>query len=208
MLYLFKTVRVGRKNLTDKRRKEIIKSFYKVAKKIGLENASIAKVADEMGISNGLVMHYFKTRDDLLIGLNEYILERHLNIVSSKEFGEINSEERLISFIESLFSRKWNRYFDDGVFYSCYALVYRKSDFKISFKRYLESLHEVLRSKLYEARENNVIANTDIEEATEIIFALIDGGYYYLGLFKEEETAYKKQVQLYVSYAMQLLKTG
>ncbi|WP_335966506.1 TetR family transcriptional regulator [Galbibacter sp. PAP.153] len=199
---------MGRKNLTDKRRKEIIKSFYKVAKKIGLENASIAKVADEMGISNGLVMHYFKTRDDLLIGLNEYILERHLNIVSSKEFGEINSEERLISFIESLFSRKWNRYFDDGVFYSCYALVYRKSDFKISFKRYLESLHEVLRSKLYEARENNVIANTDIEEATEIIFALIDGGYYYLGLFKEEETAYKKQVQLYVSYAMQLLKTG
>ncbi|MDG3584107.1 TetR family transcriptional regulator [Galbibacter pacificus] len=199
---------MGRKNLTDKRRKEIIKSFYKVAKKIGLENASIAKVADEMGISNGLVMHYFKTRDDLLIGLNEYILERHLNIVSSKEFGEINSEERLISFIESLFSRKWNRYFDDGVFYSCYALVYRKSDFKISFKRYLESLHEVLRSKLYEARENNVIANTDIEEATEIIFALIDGGYYYLGLFKEEETAYKKQVQLYVSYAMQLLKAG
>ncbi|MEL4308286.1 TetR family transcriptional regulator [Joostella sp. CR20] len=196
---------MGRKSMTDQRRKEIIKSFYNVAKKIGLENASIAKVGDEMGISNGLIMHYFKTKDDLLIGLNEYILERHLNIVSSKEGGSITSEADLRNFITSLFSRKWNRYFDDGVFYSCYALVYRKPEFNSSFKQYLESLHEVLKAKLVEAHQNGVIKNNNIDEVTEVIFALIDGGYYYLGLFNENEESYKKQVNIYVTYAVNLL---
>ena len=64
-LYLLKFMNVGRKNIAEQRRKEILKAFYKVAKKIGLENTSIAKVADEMTISNGLVMHYFKTRDEI-----------------------------------------------------------------------------------------------------------------------------------------------
>jgi hypothetical protein len=36
---------MGRKSLKPLRQKAIIKAFYKVAKKEGLENASIAKVA-------------------------------------------------------------------------------------------------------------------------------------------------------------------
>ncbi|MEH6682600.1 MAG: TetR family transcriptional regulator [Sediminicola sp.] len=197
---------MGRKNLSEIRREEIIKSFYRVAKKIGLENTSIAKVAEEMGISNGLVMHYFKTRDELLIGLNEYLLERHLSIVSSREYGVMDSTDNLEKFLESLFSRKWNRYFDDGVFYSCYALVYRKPEFKDSFKKYLDSLHQVLNEKLHEAYNNGLIANDRLDEATEIIFALIDGGYYYLGLFEGKGTQYSQQVNLYVGYAMKLLR--
>src|SRR5690606_1151853 len=139
-LYLLKFMDVGRKNIAERRRKEILKAFYKVAKKIGLENTSIAKVADEMTISNGLVMHYFKTRDEILIGLNQYILEQHLNIVRSQV--DITTKEELINFIESLFSRKWNRYFDDGVFYSCYVLVYRKIEFGDCFNNYLYVLND------------------------------------------------------------------
>ncbi|MGS2763981.1 TetR family transcriptional regulator [Sinomicrobium sp. M5D2P9] len=197
---------MGRKSLTDVRQKEIIKSFYKVAKKIGLENASIAKVADEMGISNGLVMHYFKTRDELLIGLNEYILERHLHIITSRENGSIDSWARLQGLVENLFSRKWNRYFDDGVFYSCYALIYRKKDFNESFRKYLEELHAVLYEKLLEARSNGVIDNENLEELTEIIFALVDGAYYYLGMFTAKSDAYEKQVEVYVKHAMSLFR--
>ncbi|MBC9796612.1 TetR family transcriptional regulator [Sinomicrobium weinanense] len=199
---------MGRKSLTDVRQKEIIRSFYRVARKIGLENTSIAKVADEMGISNGLVMHYFKTRDDLLIGLNEYILERHLNIITSRENGVIDSWESLENLIKNLFSRKWNRYFDDGVFYSCYALIYRKKDFNESFRNYLESLHRVLYDKLKEARAGGVICNENLEELTEIIFALIDGAYYYLGMFTDREQAYEKQVNLYIKHTLSLFITA
>ncbi|MAZ28929.1 MAG: TetR family transcriptional regulator [Cytophagaceae bacterium] len=196
---------MGRKSIATQRRKEVINAFYDTAREIGLENTSIAKVANKMNISQGLVMHYFKTKDELLIGLNKFILEQHLKIINAPEYPEMDTRKSLEEFITSLFSRKWNQYFDDGVFYSCYALIYRIPEFKQEFKSYLEELHLVLNEKLAKARELNVIKNDNIDELTEIIFALIDGAYYYLGLFDENNPAYRRQENLYINYAIKLL---
>jgi AcrR family transcriptional regulator len=196
---------MGRKNLNAIRKKEIIVSFYKVAKKIGLENASLAKIADETNISKSLIIHYFQSRESLLIGLNEFMLEQHLFIVSDKNL-KIDSKENLEKLIHSLFSRSWNSYFDDGVFYSCYALIYRMKEFNESFKKYLEELHIILEKQLMEAKENNLIKNDNIKEVTEIMYALIDGAYYYLGLFEENDKKYKNKLALYQKYAFELLQ--
>ncbi len=196
---------MGRKNLGKLRRKEIIISFYEVACRVGLENTSIAKVAAQMQISKGLVLHYFTNRNELLLGLVEYILEQHLRVMASDDIGPIDSKEKLSNFIGHLFSRKWNNYFDDGVFYSCYALIYRMPSFKRSFKSYLEALHKVLLAKLEEAFGNEVIQNRNLIEVTEVIFALIDGAYYYLGMFEESESLYNEKVAIYTKYSLNLL---
>ena len=197
---------MGRKNLKLTRRLEIIEAFYEVSKKIGLENTSIAKVAEEMGISNGLVMHYFNTREELLIGLNEYILQQHLNVLFNGKIGEIKDRQGLENLIENLFSRKWNQYFDDGVFYSCYALIYRNEAFNNSFKSYLLELHAVLQKELQQAYKNGVIHNTNIDELTEIIFALVDGAYYFMGMFDRNDKSHHKQQQIYISHCLSLFK--
>ncbi|MDC6365657.1 MULTISPECIES: TetR family transcriptional regulator [Flavobacteriaceae] len=197
---------MGRKSLGPTRRLEIVKAFYEVAKEIGLENASIAKVANAMGISNGLVMHYFNTKDELLIGLNEYILQQHINVFIEGNQGTIKTRQDLENLVHNLFSRKWNQYFDDGVFYSCYAMIYRNMNFNNSFKQYLLKLHEILREELKQAYDNGIICNTNIDELTEIIFALIDGSYYYMGMFDQNDKAHKKQQDLYISHCLSLLK--
>ena len=79
---------MGRKSLKEERQKEIVIAFYKVAKKEGIENTSIAKVADMMGVNPSLVMHYFKTKDDLLQALVDFNLEKYLSIYS------VNGESR------------------------------------------------------------------------------------------------------------------
>ena len=196
---------MGRKNISEQRRKEIIIAFYEVSRQLGLENASIAKLAQHMDISKGLVLHYFENREELLIGLNEYILEQHLNVMISEDIGVMNTKEHLVLFIENLFTRAWNSYFDDGVFYSCYALIYRVPEFKNSFKSYLLELHQVLYQRLLEAKSYGVINNTNLKEVTEVIFALIDGAYYYLGMFEESEARYKKQVAIYTKYSLEFL---
>ena len=196
---------MGRKNLGIQRRKEIIISFYEVCRDIGLENASIAKLAQHMDISKGLVLHYFKNRDELLIGLNEYILEQHLLVLTSEEKSVLNSKEEVEAFIKNLFTRAWNDYFDDGVFYSCYALIYRIPEFRESFKSYLQQLHQVLYEKLRTAQDNGVITNNNLKEVTEVIFALIDGAYYYLGMFDESGSSYHQKVNLYVNHSLGLL---
>ena len=56
---------MGRKSLKKERQSEIIEAFYKVAQKEGLENVSLAKVATEMDVNTSLVLHYFKSKDEL-----------------------------------------------------------------------------------------------------------------------------------------------
>ncbi|WP_419212059.1 TetR family transcriptional regulator [Maribacter sp. X9] len=197
---------MGRKSLAPIRRLEIIEAFYEVAKEIGLENASIAKVANAMGISNGLVMHYFNTKDELLFGLKDYILTQHLNVLTKGNKEAIETRKDLEDLIKNLFSRKWNQYFDDGVFYSCYALIYRSKEFNTSFKQYLLKLHDVLKEELRQAYDNGVIQNTNINELTEVIFALIDGSYYYMGMFDLSDSTHQKQQELYISHCLSLFK--
>lgn len=194
---------MGRKSLKDTRQKEIVKAFYAVAKKEGLEKTSIAKVAKHLKINPSLVIHYFKSKFELEVALVEFILEKYLNIYKSN--GEITTRDQLLELIDKLFSRKWNRLFDDGVFYSIYALVYRNKKFKAKFKELHDKLRIILNLALVEAKKNGIIDINDTNRYTEIIFALLEGAYYYLGLVEDKEE-YKRKADYYKEEVIRILK--
>ena len=196
---------MGRKSLKEIRQKEIIQAFYHVAKSQGLENTSIAKVAKYLEINPSLILHYFKTKDELLSGLIELNLEKYYHIYQSSHKG-INTLEDLIRLINDLFSRKWNELYDDGVFYSCYALIYRDEKIKESYKRLHDQLRTWLLEALQEAVDKEIIdyPNTSIEDTAQIIFALIEGAYYYLGMVYEPQENTKK-MEVYRKQALNIL---
>jgi len=194
---LLKKERMGRKSIKEIRRKEIVTAFYQVAKKEGLENASIAKVAKKMEINPSLVMHYFNTKEDLIYELINFILESYGNIYKPKK-SITDPKERLILIIDNLFSRKWNTLFDDGVFFSCFALVFRSKKIKAHYKALHDSLRGMLADALKEAKEHGAINIPDVAAASDMIFILVEGAYYYLSLSddnNEDKLAiYKKEV--------------
>ncbi len=197
---------MGRKPLTDIRQEEIIRAFYNTAKKYGLENASVGKVADEMQISKGLVLHYFKSKEELVLALNTFILDRYLEFLTNSSKYEMTSKENIEAYIDLLFSRDWGDYIDDGVFYSFYALIYQNERVKENFKSHHEELIKVLRLKLSEAVLGGVLKNQNIEELTRVIFAIVDGAYYALGVYVNDEIEYNKRVKPFSSHAKSLLK--
>lgn len=195
---------MGRKSLKEVRQKEIIKGFYAVAKKEGLENTSIAKVAESMQINPSLIIHYFKSKEGLVLGLIDYNLESYEGMYNI-EGGKINSKEKLKELIDNLFSKKWNRLFDDGVYYSCYALTYRNQQIKEKYKSLHDSLRTMLKKGLDEAEKNGIIRNNNHVEISETIFAVLEGAYYYLGMSSSSEE-YDKKMELYKSYVLDLLR--
>jgi AcrR family transcriptional regulator len=194
---------MGRTSLKEVRQKEILQAFYTVAKKIGLENASIAKVAEHLDINPSLVVHYFKTRDALLEELVHYTLEQYSNIykTNGEQYSDVHELEQLI---DNLFSRKWDKLFDDGVFYSCYALTYRNRKLRIVFRELHDSLRLYLVQALKKAKKNKVIAIKNEQETAEIIFALMEGGYYYLGM-TDSAGEYAKRMNLLKKQACAIL---
>ena len=51
----------------DHRRKQIAMLTLEVMRAVGIENASIRGIAQRGGISMGVLTHYFKTKDDLVV---------------------------------------------------------------------------------------------------------------------------------------------
>jgi AcrR family transcriptional regulator len=195
---------MGRKSLKTVRQKEIIAAFYRVARKEGLENASLAKVAKEMGVNTSLVLHYFDSKEDLIFGLINYILDRYKSMYTT-ESNKDKSGSRLIMIINNLFSRKWNMLFDDGVFYSCFALVFRDNKVKEAYRELHEYLRSMLTEAIKEAHSNGKVSVNNPEKTANLIFILVEGAYYYLSLYDTNDNYYKK-LNEYREAAFDILK--
>lgn len=195
---------MGRKSLKPVRQKGIIKAFYKVARKEGLEHASIAKVAAVLEVNPSLVIHYFSTKQDLMQGLIEYILERY-RLLYNPENGTTDPKEKLKKIIRNLFSRKWNRLFDDGVFYSAYALVFREKRVKQLYKKLHDDLRTLLRDALQEAKDHKAVAVEDVEKTADLVFIFVEGAYYYLSMVTDKNE-YESRIANYEETVLGMLK--
>lgn len=195
---------MGRKSLKPVRQKAIIKAFYKVARREGLENASIAKVASVLDVNPSLVIHYFETKQDLIHGLIEYILERY-RLIYNPENGTLNPKERLEKIIRNLFSRKWDKLFDDGVFYSSFSLIFRDKTLKAHYKNLHDHLREMLTDTLREAKDNDLVDVDEVEKTADLIFIFIEGAYYYLSMVSDKDE-YERRIELYQQTVLSMLR--
>lgn len=186
---------MGRKSIKDTRKPEIIKAFYKVAKKIGYANTSIAKVAKVMNINPSLIIHYFSTKEDLKEALIDYLLERYLLIFKidhEKEYGLDEFHE----IIDRLFSKKWNKLFDDGLFYDFYAESFRNKKIKRKYITILDSLRSTLTIVLTKLNNQKLLQLPDPAHTADLIFNFLDGAYFYLSLV-EDKTMIEKRLSQY-----------
>ncbi|QIL41699.1 TetR/AcrR family transcriptional regulator [Pedobacter sp. HDW13] len=194
---------MGRKSLKETRQLEIIKVFYQVAKKEGYENSSIAKIAKVMDINPSLIIHYFKTKEDLSYALIDYILERYLLIYTIKDKGEPKLED-LQKTVEMLFSKKWNLLFDDGLFYTFYALAFREKKIKAKYKLILDSLRKGLADMIEVCNAKGLTSIKNPQTTADLIFVLVDGAYFYLSL-ESDKKAYTERLGYYKHKAYQIL---
>jgi AcrR family transcriptional regulator len=192
---------MGRKSLKEPRQKEIIRAFYKVAKKEGLENASIAKTAEVVGINPSLVMHYFKTKEHLIYGLIEYILDKYLLIYKLPPEYAAHPKKALLAVIDNIFSSKWNTLFDDSVSYSCYSLAFRDRIIKEKYKNLLDALRERLQQLIQDGNDMGILEVEDPALTADIIFVLVDGAYYYLSLVTDRQE-YQHKLMRYKRQAL------
>lgn len=198
------TVSMGRKSLKDIRQKEIIKIFYKIAKKEGLENASLVKTAAAMGINPSLIMHYFQTKEFLIYSLVEYILDKYLLIYRVDNKDDNDPKSTLLKVMDNIFSRRWNTLFDDGVSYSCFSLTFRNKGIRKKYKMMLDSLRRTLEEQITVCNQAGVLSVKDPAYTADLIFVLVDGAYYYLSLVDDKEE-YREKLAIYQQQAMKLL---
>ena len=185
------------------RKREIIGGFYELSKVNGIENTSIAKIGKHLGMPPSLIMHYFPTRDILISHLISFILKRLLKIYTPiiQELRVQNYTDP-VTFVDRLFSRDWNLLIDDGVFYSCFSLIFRNETIKREFRNLHLKLRENLKGIL---DQDEKLKQKDTALLAEQIFVVVEGAYYYLSMIEDEEQ-YEEKVKIFKDQVYQLLQ--
>ncbi len=195
---------MGRKSIKEIRQLEIIKVYYKVAKKEGLENTSIAKIAKVMDINPSLIIHYFQSKEELTYALIDYTLDKYLQIYRVDRDNQSGLRTVLVKVVEDLFSKKWNKLFDDGLFYSCYALAYRDKEVKAMYQKLTDTLRDNLTRLLRRCQDERLIELSDARLTADLIFALVDGAYFYLSMSADQQS-FGDRIAAYKTEAYRLL---
>lgn len=195
---------MGRRSLKEARQKEIIEVFYTIAKQEGLENASLAKTAELAGMNPSLIIHYFKSREQLVYGLIQFILDRYLEIFNVPASANNTPKTILQKIIDNVFSKKWNVLFDDSVSYSCYALALRDETIAARYRRLLDTLRKNMEQYIRACKKEGLLQVANPAITADLIFVLVDGAYYYLSLVKDEKE-YEAGLKRYKKQAMALL---
>jgi TetR/AcrR family transcriptional repressor of bet genes len=79
---------MGRRNLRDERRAQLVAAFARVLASEGFAGATVATVAEEAGLAPGLVHHYFTGKHELLAVLVRDLTERFRRRTRALEGGD------------------------------------------------------------------------------------------------------------------------
>jgi AcrR family transcriptional regulator len=95
------TTQVGEETLTA-RAYALVRSAYKVITRQGSHRLSLQDVADEAGVSKGMVLYYFKSKEHLLLVTMRWALEQTEARIRRRIAG-VGSDEVLSALVDAVF---------------------------------------------------------------------------------------------------------
>ena len=126
---------MGRKSKVDVRRKEILQTCYELIESDGLEGITLKKIGRKMGVAPSLIMHYFTNKEELIMAVVDYMLEKmdSVYIPRLSRFG--TARERLEFFLDETINLYIAQSVSDQVWYPCFALSLHDEKIRECFRR-------------------------------------------------------------------------
>jgi len=198
---------MGRKSKADERKHEILVHFYQVVKEEGFEHASVAKIAEKMGVNPSLLIHYFKTKEEMVVDLVDFLLERYEEVYEEK-FNQITDpKERFNLSIQFILGEDWMQVSDHHtVFYACYYLASRHDRIRDRFKQMYGHYRERLEREASQWIAHGLVTMKNPTQIAEYLILLNEGLTYYEGVFQSAE-AFKNRSKWLKEWAIKTLTT-
>jgi TetR/AcrR family transcriptional repressor of bet genes len=181
---------LARLSIEQLRRQELAAAAYEILQEEGIAGTTLAKVAERAGMSKGIVLHYFKGKDELL-----EVVMRHANSLLRDEVVLLMAQaksprERVEAIIAGNFSPKFFKPEICNAWLSLCAEVPRNAN----FARIQRAIHARMRSNLMSALRH-LLPEARAEAAIIGITAMIDGLWLRFGLSQQSLTLGEAKIQ-------------
>jgi TetR/AcrR family transcriptional regulator, fatty acid metabolism regulator protein len=160
--------------VTDKQER-IIRAAYDVMAEHGVDRVSLQDVADEAGVSKGLILYHFETKANLVLKTMRWVLTRVEQRIRDSVAGTDDPVTKMTAMIDAIFvSPDANRQF--------YLIYIELLDHAARFEPFSDlskDSHEIVNGLYAQLVRDGVEAGTfrdyPIDEAATVLRAIIDG---------------------------------
>lgn len=166
---------MGRKSISHIRKPEILRHTYKVVEEEGFKGMTIGKIAKRMGVNSGLLIHYFKSKEGLIMEMVEYLYQSSMNRYIKELESLTTPMARLEAFLDILFDTSNTRPQRDAVFWSCYAMGFRDEKIREKIVGMMDKFIAFGINEMNKWEAGDLVDVAEKERAAAIILALHEG---------------------------------
>jgi TetR/AcrR family transcriptional regulator, fatty acid metabolism regulator protein len=135
------------RNKEDGRRDEIVRAALGLVLKMGSNQVTLADIAEQVGVSKGLISYYFPKKEDVFVAVLEQIAERLTTDFDSFRRADASSFDKLKMIFNNLFGneKRARRYYTVVIDYMAQAIRERQVQeytqlIYDSYRRYMEEI--------------------------------------------------------------------
>lgn len=161
--------------LADRRKEALVKAGYAEILEVGISATTLDSVVARAGSSKGGALYYFRTKEDLLYGVLEWLLRQLDRTLDEVAHTQASPRARLASELEVLFhSAEVNRklYL---VLFDFVTLGARSERFRSLFAGFFEKCRRREAAIVEEGIKQQQFRRVDPEDAAATVRALVDG---------------------------------
>ena len=189
------------------RKSEILGCFYEIIVEQGIEGASIGRIAKRMNIHPSLIMHYFSTKENMIIELVDYIIDKYWSLLKNIRVEHADPHERLHELLDILWGDDWYRTTDISADFSVIAISFHNPEVSERLKRLYLGLKRYLSEEFRSFMDTGIIQVQDPVHAADIIMSMLEG-YRHFNHFFVDKTSAEQYRQDMKRSSLILLKHG
>ena len=160
------------------RKPAILRAFYQLIDEEGFENASVAKVAARAGIHPSLVIHYFGTKEQMVMALVDDVLRTYARLFEALPEGG-SARERLERLLAIVWSQEWYVSANYSAVFTFLAMSQRSEEVAGRVKRLFRRYREFLMTQLSAFAEAGVIRIDDPARSADMLISMTEGFHYF-----------------------------
>lgn len=168
----------GERAPEEARREQILGAAYEVALRSGLNGVTLRAVAAEAGLSHGLVVFHFGSKDQLVAALLDRVLATTALINVSEDLARVpRSAEGLRAFLRRELEQLTARRRDIRLFFEYWALGTREPSIRAKISAALDRYREAFRSLVEDALGDTPMRASDVtpDGLAAVAVSLISG---------------------------------
>ena len=157
------------------RRLEVSEAAWRVIVREGLDRTSMRAIANEMNCTTGVVTHYFRNKQELILFALHQVTER-LKGKMALAIADLSGTERLMAMLSSFLPIDRERQEILTVWVAFLGYAVGREDLMADHQQSAGQLRQVILQELQSLREQQIIrADLDLESEANLMLALVNG---------------------------------